>query len=566
LVTITSRNDLWLTEGFASWMAKNAADHFNPQWKIWLHSAAMKEATMGSDAGATTQAIQVHGIGDEQIRNASDWMTSQKPWLLLRMLENFLGQGPFRDGVRAYLATHLGSDGTSEDFWSTLGHVSGKPIKEIMVGWTQQSGFPLIRIATQCVNGNRVISLEQVPFVLARQGESGRQWSVPVGIRSGSNGIKYALLDKLSNNFDLAGCSGVIEANAANTGYFRVLYEPSIFNDLQKEIEKLPEGDRLNLVTDTWALVESDHLPASSYFDLLENMRRDDSFAVWQTILGTGETIGTLRLIDRLEGGQPGRESYQKFICSLFGSKFQKLGWDERAGEDAEIRGYRAMLIETLGFFGDRDVIDESFKRFESYLENRSSLPPDLRSAVLTIVGRYSSQTTNQELLSMAGTSRVEERRMALRALGTALDPELTRENLQYLVSDKVLPDDAFQAWEYLASEGEHPDIAWSFAVTHLKELQERFGILRLTRVLSSIATGFTESQQADEILAWQGNLPPVALREVENSIDEIRFREKIKAKTLPVIDDWIKAKLAENWHNASPDAAVVAQHTSETP
>ena len=99
---------------------------------------------------------------------------------------------------------------------------------------------------------------------------------------------------------------------------------------------RLPESDRLNLVTDTWALVESGNLPASSYFDLLEELRRDDSFALWQNALGTGETIGALRLIDRLEQGRPGREAYQKYICSLFAPKFRNLAGMKKPGEDTE--------------------------------------------------------------------------------------------------------------------------------------------------------------------------------------------------------------------------------------
>ena len=87
------------------------------------------------------------------------------------------------------------------------------------------------------------------------------------------------------------------------------------------------------------------------------------------------------------------------------------MGWDKRTGEKVETQDYRALLIETLGFFGDRDVIDESFKRFESYKENPSSLAPELRSAVVAVVGRYSSPPVYNELLSMANeTQSVEEK------------------------------------------------------------------------------------------------------------------------------------------------------------
>jgi aminopeptidase N len=549
-------NDRWLAEGLPSFMAKTAAEHFNPNWKIWLHTALKKEEAMAVDAGEMTHSLQYPNAGGQWAHYPADVITTQKPWLLLRMLENFTGEDPLRDSLRACLTTREKSSSTSEDLWASLEGLTNKPIKKIVTGWTEQPGFPLIKVTSQCLNGNRVISLEQVPFAIWRRDESPTQWKIPVGIRStlNSNEARYALLDKLSNNFDLVGCNGVLQANAGNTGYFRVLYEPALFNDLLRTMEKLPESDRLNLVTDTWALVESGQLPASTYFELLEDLRGDDSFAVWQSALGTDENTGALKLIDHLEQGRPGREAYQKYICSLLAPKFQRLGWNEKAGEEDETRSYRAMLIETLGFFGDRDVIDESFKRFESYREDPSSLSPYLQAAVMAIVGRYSSQTINHELLSMASNATsVEERRICLRALGAALDPDSARETMDYLLSSSVDPADASLALETLAAEGEHPGIAWSFVVDHPKEIQERFATSGQSRFLSSIASGSSDDGRADEILAFaQANLPAASLAEVENSINEIRFRAKLKAKTLPAIDDWIKAKFEKNQYSTS--------------
>jgi aminopeptidase N len=553
LARMTSRSDLWVIDGFTSWIAKKAADHFNPQWSIWLHTSVQKEAAMILDAEEMSDPIRQSAGDQGQATNA---IASQKPWLLFRMLESFSGEDPFRDAIRTFLAAHQESDTTSDDLWASLDHATGKPIKNIVSGWTEQSGFPLIKVTTQCVGGNRVISLEQLPFSFAQRGKTPMQWIVPVSIRSTAkpDEVKYALLGKLSNNFDLTGCSGVIQANAGNVGYYRVLYEPALFNELQKNVEELPESDRINLVTDTWALFESGNVPASSYFDLLEELRRDDSFAVWQSVLGADKAIGALKLVDRLEQGRPGRQAYQRYICSLLGPKLQQLGWDERTGENVETRCFRAMLIETLGIFGDRNVIDESFKRFEKYRENPSSLAPDLRPGVTTIVGRYSSQTVYHELQTLAeDTWNVEEKRMYLRALGVALDPDLARETLQYLISDKVVPSDASPTLEYLATEGEHPEIAWSFAVAHLKVMQERFGSTRQNRLLLSIATGFTENQRADDLSSFaHTSLPSAATRDTENSISEIRFRAKLKAKILPPIDEWIKAKLEGTLDNAT--------------
>jgi aminopeptidase N len=547
LVTMAWWSDLWLNEGFASWMGAKAADHFYPEWKVWLHAAGQKERAMAFDARNITHPIQQPVATEDEASSAFDVITYQKACFFLRMLENFFGEQPFRAGIRAYLEAHQYSNTTTEDLWESLEFATGKPVRKMASGWTEQPGFPLIKITTQCVRANRVISLEQFPFALAEEDKTPTEWTIPVGIGSTANAseVKYALLEKLSNNFDFPGCAGAIQANAGNIGYFRVLYEPALFDDLQKNVEKLPEGDRLNLVTDTWSLVESGHVPVSSYFGLLDNLRRDDSFAVWQSALGEGETAGALKLIDRLEQGRPGRETYQKYICGLFNPKLQELGWEEKAGEDVETRRFRAMLIETLGFFGDRAVIDESFKRFEKFRDDPSSLAPNLRPPVTAIVGRYSSQIVYDELLSMADAApTAEEKRTYVHALSVALDPELAHQTLEYLISDHVLPGDACRALESLATEGEHPDIVWEFAVNHLSEMQQRFGLLRRNRLLSSIAAGFVDEARADELIAFaRSYLAPVAVREAQDSANLIRFRARLKFKTLPAIDEWIKTK-----------------------
>jgi len=318
-----------------------------------------------------------------------------------------------------------------------------------------------------------------------------------------------------------------------------------LFSDLLKNVSQLPEGDRINLLADTWAFVESGNLQASAYFELLDKLIRDDSFPLWETALGNDNAMGGLKIIDRLEQGQPERESYHRYICSLFGPKLQALGWQEKPEEDSEAHQMRAMLIETLGFFGDRDVIDEAFKRFEMYLQNPATLTPNLRTPVLLIVGRYSSDITYAQLLSRIPQALTqEERRLLLQAISIALDPELVRKTLTYLLTDSEPPGAAALAIENLAAQGEHPEIAWEFAKKHFDEMQGRFGAARRDRLVSACARGFADERHANDLVDFfKENLPGDAILSAEKTAELIRFRAKLKARELPVIDKWIEGK-----------------------
>jgi aminopeptidase N len=547
LVTIAWWDDIWLNEGFASWMQLKATEHFHPEWKPWLHAVGERELVMALDAKKETQAIKRRVEDESQAINAFDSIVYQKGEFLLRMLERFFGEEAFRSGVHAYLLAHQLSNASTADLCEALEKLTGKQAGKIVTGWVEQPGFPLIRATTQCLGDKRVISLEQVRFSIEGQDEAPVQWSIPVGIFSTANpgDVKYALLEKLSNNFDFPGCDGVIKANGEAAGFFRVLYEPALFSDLLKNVLQLPEGDRINLLADTWAFVESGNIQVSAYFELLDKLIRDDSFPLWKTALGSNNAMGGLKIIDRLEQGQPERESYHRYICSLFGPKLQALGWEEKAAEDSEAHQMRAMLIETLGFFGDRDVIDEAFKRFEMYLQNPATLPPNLRKPVLLIVGRYSSDTTYDQLRSRIPQALTqEERRLLLRALSIALDPELVQKTLTYLLTDNEPPAAAAGAIESLAAQGEHPEIAWEFATNHLEELQRRFGAARCNRLVSACASGFADERHANDVVDFfKENLPADAIPSAEKTAELIRFRAKLKARELPVINKWIEAK-----------------------
>src|SRR6516225_5576496 len=142
LVTMAWWDDIWLNEGFASWMQLKATEHFHPEWRPWLHAAGQRELVMAVDSKKEARAIK-HGIDDAmQAAGTFDSVVYQKAQFLLRMLEAFFGENAFRAGVQAYLRVHRFSIATTADFWEALEKSTGKPAK-IFAGWVEQPGFPL---------------------------------------------------------------------------------------------------------------------------------------------------------------------------------------------------------------------------------------------------------------------------------------------------------------------------------------------------------------------------------------------------------------------------------------
>src|SRR4029077_2558723 len=175
----------WLNEGFASWMGTKCTAHFNPQWEVWLEKSVprdparrigiVKETAMEGDARATTHSIQQKVANEAEANSAFDDITYKKGQSFLRMLESFLGEDVFREGIRRYMATHTYSNTTTADLWNALSETSGKPVAEIAAGWTEQPGFPFVRVKRE-QRGD--VSLTQERFAVNFTNAPALEWKI----------------------------------------------------------------------------------------------------------------------------------------------------------------------------------------------------------------------------------------------------------------------------------------------------------------------------------------------------------------------------------------------------
>ena len=167
LVTMAWWDNLWLNEGFATWMATKAAEQFYPQWQSWLNGYGQKQFAMALDARRTSHPIQQPIANESEAMIAFDAITYNKGQALIRMLENYLGEAAFRDGIRAYMAAHAYGNTTTADLWRALERAGHKPVTEIAASFTEQDGVPLISAETACNGDAQRLTVRQGRFVIA---------------------------------------------------------------------------------------------------------------------------------------------------------------------------------------------------------------------------------------------------------------------------------------------------------------------------------------------------------------------------------------------------------------
>jgi aminopeptidase N len=542
LVTIAWWDNLWLSESFATWMERKAEERLYPQWRGWLRSCEDRERAMFQDAQENTHPIQQAINGEDEAVDAFDDITYWKGQYFIRMLEGFIGDDAFRDGIRLYLKENQFSNANATNLWNALEKSSSRSVTKLASSWIEQPGFPLIKMTAECMNKNRVVTLEQSRFSFEPNGSVTQPWVVPIGILSTADPHRprYALLEKITENFDFPGCDGALNANADSFGFYRVWYDPDLLSRLGRDWNRLSEEERVDFVSDTWAMVMSNRTPITSYLALLDRLRSETSYSVWHNV------IQALTMIDRLERGATGRAAYQAYVCTLLGPLFERVGWDSKSDEELATKLLRSDLIQTLGIFGDRIVIDEAFRRFEESRKGQADLSPDLRRAIAQVVGRYSSPEVYEELRQLAQqASLLEAKQDYYRALEVALDPELAKQTLDLTLTKEISTAESTTAFSAIALTGEHADLAWRFTKAHLDNLYAQRGDSLWSDLLPRIAEGFNASEYADEFVQLARSRGSAnSLSKAKAAADQLHFRAKLKDHLLPDVDDWVLKKL----------------------
>jgi len=546
LVTMAWWDNLWLNEGFASWMGSKCTAHFNPQWEVWLRRnlprdptrrvGIAKEQAMEGDARSTTHPIHQRIATEAEANSAFDDITYKKGQSFLRMLESFLGEDVFRDGIRRYIAARKYSNSTTADLWNALSEASKKPVVEIAAGWTEQPGFPVVKVKREA--GGKV-RLTQERFTVNFKNAPLLEWKIPLTYSVIGGAPASLLMTSKTDVLEKIPADRALKLNVRGAGNYRVEYDEPSWILLLQALPKLRAEDRVNLLSDAWALVQADRAPVSLYFELVEKLPPSTEIAEREQI------INVLDFINGLLVGDPERGKFQRYARSLLRPTFETLSWDPKKGEPPTTGNLRASLIEALGDLNDPEIVAGCRERFVKYLANPASLAPDLRPAIFAIIGRYADEKTWTKLHELGvRTTSIEEKQNYYNALACATDPKLVKKTLSIALTDELPTSRATFLVPRVARDGDHPDIAWEFAAANMKALLAKIDAAGSNRYASALFTFFSDDSRADELKTYaKSNLPLESAPEVAKAIDEIQFRAEFKRRLTSQLNPWLGQK-----------------------
>ena len=539
LVTMAWWDDLWLNEGFASWMESRTTARLHPEWNTALNAVGVRDGAMVRDSVATTHPVVQHVETVEQASQAFDEITYSKGEAVIRMLEAYVGEDAWRRGVRSYMREHAYGNTVSNDLWRQIERAAAKPVTAIAHDFTLQPGVPLIHVADPvCKDGRSTVALVQGEFSRDRPARKPLSWRVPVIAQiAGGAAQGRTLVAGGKGSVSLPGC-GAMVVNAGQSGYYRTLYAPKSFGQLAGAFAGLAPIDQLGLLADSWALGMAGLQPASSFLDLAQATPPGADPQVW------GRIAATFAAFHAQYAGDPaGQQRFDAYALARLAPVMADIGWNAVANEATPRTNLRAQLIEVLGHLGDPATLREARRRYAAMASDPQAVPAALRKSILAVVAAHADAPTWDALRAAAraeASPLVRDTMYGL--LATANDPALAARALALAITGE--PGETIGA-EMISTVAEtHPDLAFDFALANMAAVNERIDASSRSRFFPALARGSSDPDMVGKVRRYaEANLAPEARRDAETAVAAIQDRLKVRGERVPEIDGWLKRK-----------------------
>jgi aminopeptidase N len=545
LVTMRWWDDLWLNEGFASWMESRTTERLHPEWNTRLGAVSGREAAMTRDSVASTHPVVQHVETVEQANQAFDEITYQKGEAVIRMLEAYVGEDAWRRGVRAYMQAHAYGNTVSDDLWRQVERAAGKPVMSIAHDFTLQPGIPLIRVGTpECRAGKTNVTLTQEEFTRDRPEKKALAWRVPVlaqvvpaAASASAPPATAALVANGKANLTLPGCGPVV-VNAGQSGYYRTLYAPAQFAVLAQRFAALAPIDQIGLLADSAALGLAGLQPASSALDLVEATPRDADPQVWARIANLLDGLH-----NRYAGDAARQRRFDAYAVKRLAPVMEQTGWTARPGEAAAVANLRERLIGVLGDLGDPATVAEARRRQAALAKDPEAVPGPLRKIVASVVARHTDAAGWDALHAQARAEKDPMTRSRLyELLGAPLDRALAERALRLSLTDEPGATDSAAIVGAVARQ--HPDLATDFALANLKKVYESIDATSRSRYIPRLASGSSDPAMVGKLQAYgKTDLAPGSRGDLEAAVAAINDRIRVNQARLPEIDAWLQKR-----------------------
>jgi alanyl aminopeptidase len=501
LVTTAWWDDIWLNEGFASWMANKIMTEYHPEWQMSIGELNGYQGAMSNDQLVSARRVRQPIESNDDIANAFDGITYNKGSALLNMFEAYMGPERFQAGIYRYLTAYAWKNATSAEFLAALAG-DDKSIAAAFSSFLDQPGVPLVTAGLKCDGGVAKLDLSQERFLpLGSTGADPEQWKVPVCVRypAGTEKARQCMImEQKSEEMTLskaATCPGWVEANADADGYYRLLYQGDLLDDLMKnETDALSVAEKVSLIGDIGSLTGNGKIPLGHALALAPGLARDPARQVvdktMEITTGLQDNLVEPNLVPR----------YRQFVLDVYGTRARDLGWESKPGENDDNRLLRPGLENVVANQAeDPDAIASARKLALAWLSDHKAVQPDMVGVVLTTAARHGDRDLFDRMRAAAKVEKDENiRGTLLFSLGLFQDAQVAKVALPIVLTDEF---DSRESLNILFGVSQSPktrDLAYDFVKQNWEAMVAKFPT-DTGSFLPFIAGGYCDAQHRQD-------------------------------------------------------------------
>nr|XP_015307205.1 PREDICTED: leucyl-cystinyl aminopeptidase isoform X1 [Macaca fascicularis] len=552
LVTMKWWNDLWLNEGFATFMEYFSLEKIFKELSSYEDFLDARFKTMKKDSLNSSHPISSSVQSSEQIEEMFDSLSYFKGASLLLMLKTYLSEDVFQHAVVLYLHNHSYASIQSDDLWDSFNEVTNQTldVKRMMKTWTLQKGFPLVTVQKK----GKQLFIQQERFFLNMKPEiqpsdTSYLWHIPLSyVTEGRNYSKYqsvSLLDKKSGVINLTEEGLWVKVNINMNGYYIVHYADddweALINQLKINPYVLSDKDRANLINNIFELAGLGKVPLQRAFDLINYLGNENHTApITEALFQTGliynllEKLGYMDLASRLVTR----------VFKLLQNQIQQQTWTDEG--TPSMRELRSALLEFACTHNLGNCSATAMKLFDDWMASNGtqSLPTDVMTTVFK-VGAKTDKGWSFLLGKYISIGSEAEKNKILEALASSEDVR----KLYWLMKSSLNGDNIrTQKLSFIIrTVGRHfPGhlLAWDFVKENWNKLVQKFHLGSYT--IQSIVAGstylFSTKAHLSEVQAFFENQSEATfrLRCVQEALEVIQLNIQWMEKNLKSLTWWL--------------------------
>ncbi|GKT44414.1 alanine/arginine aminopeptidase [Colletotrichum spaethianum] len=546
LVTMDWWDELWLNEGFATWVGWHATDYLHPEWQVWSQFVNEgMEMAFKLDGIRASHAIHVPVKDALDVNQIFDHISYLKGCSAIRMLANHLGVDTFLKGVSNYLKAHQYGNAKTKALWDALTEASGKDVNKLMGPWISKIGHPVLTVAEEpgqiSVKQSRFLSTGDV-----KPEDDETTWWIPLELEGkvGAKGITSLSLEKKEDTIrDID--TEFYKLNSGASGFYRRLLK------LGQQLDRLSTEDKIAIIGSAADLAFSGYGTTAALLSFVQGFAKEDNYLVWSQVL---DSIALVKSI--FSDDETIKKGLEAFTLKLINDVVAKMGWDFPEGESYLDGLLRKRVLVTAGVNGHAGVTEEATKRFNAWVESPESNPlhPALRTPVFRVAIKNDTARAVEALKKeWFTTPAIDGKEICLSNLGFVRDPEIIKNTLLPFLfnksppapaSDSVPAGDMHSLGSALAGNSAARQLQWDYVKANWDACVSKLGNPIVVDRFIQVSLGkFTDFAAVEDIEAFFADKDTSAFsRTLETVKDKVRGRAAYRERDAEKLKEWLVA------------------------